>query len=59
MYESMKMRRNSKEQRVSQALLQTIPSLERRLLASSEEEVSFVAGLVCSHIYSPCYAPSK
>ena len=39
--------RNDKEQRVFQALLQAIPSLERRLLASSDEEVSLVADLVC------------
>ena len=42
------MHRKDKEQRVFQALLQTIPHLEHRLMTSSDEEVHLVADLVYS-----------
>lgn len=50
MFLSMHTGRNGKEQHVFQALLQAIPSLECRLLTSSDEEVLLVADLVCPHL---------
>ena len=32
-------------------MLQMIPGLEERLMGSSEEEISFIADMVCVHPY--------
>ena len=41
--------REEQEHRIFQSLLQMIPSLEGRLVESSEEELRLIADLVCAY----------